>query len=115
MTEQICKIILLGESGVGKTCIINRYVEDKFSDEQEISMGAGFSSKELRLSDNQLCKLDIWDTAGSEKFRSINKIFYQESAIAILVYDITNKKSFEEIQNYWVEEVKNNGPENISK
>lgn len=63
--KDICKIIFLGESGVGKTCVINRFVNDKFSADQEMSMGAGFSSKDIKISDKEPeVSLDIWDTAG---------------------------------------------------
>lgn len=107
-----CKIILLGESGVGKTCIINRYVLNEFKQE-ESTIGASFTTKELKVSSKDTYVLDIWDTAGSEKFRAVNRIFYQGAFIVLLVYDITSKESFEELKKYWVEEVKNNGPENI--
>ena len=57
----------------------------------------------------------IWDTAGQEKYRSLSKIFYKESTIAILVYDITNKKSFSEIKKYWYKQIIENGPKNVNK
>ena len=64
---------------------------------------------------NQNIKFDIWDTSGQEKYRSLNKLFYRDAKIAILVYDITSNQSFQELKNYWYSEVKNECPENMSK
>ena len=60
-------------------------------------------------------KLQIWDTAGQEKYRSMNKIFYKDAKVAILVYDITRKSSFEEVTNYWLEQIRNHGERDIGK
>ena len=60
-------------------------------------------------------QFNIWDTAGQEKFRSLSRIFYKDASAAILVYDITNKKSFEEIKNYWVGQLREHAQENINK
>lgn len=69
-------------------------------------MSSGFSTKQIDYDNfNQSVKFEIWDTAGQEKYKSINKMFYRDAAIAILVYDITRKLSFEEIKNYWVNEL----------
>lgn len=106
------KLILLGESNVGKTSIITRYVEDKFN-ETEATVGAQFFNKKLILPNNKKYLLNIWDTAGAEKFRSVNKFFYRSASIVFLVYDVTNKKSFEEIANYWYEEVMKEIGENV--
>ena len=62
---------------------------------------------------NQVVKFEIWDTAGQEKYRSLTQIFYKDASIAILVYDITNEESFEEIQNYWYDQIKESAPKNI--
>ncbi|MCQ2819269.1 MAG: GTP-binding protein [archaeon] len=108
------KVILLGESSVGKTCIINRFISNKYEKNLEGTLGASFSSKTIVLKNGTQSKLAVWDTAGSERFRTVNKFFYRDAVIAILVYDITNTDSFEEIRNYWAEEVKNNTENNIS-
>lgn len=110
-----CKIILLGEAGVGKTCIISRYIKNQFIDNQEATIGAAFSAKEIKLKNGTNYLLNIWDTAGAEIFRSINKLFYRDASIALLVYDITKKETFEEIKNYWFEEVKKEAGKKISK
>ena len=77
------------------------------------STGSSFVSKNIILDENNKVKLQIWDTAGQEKYRSLAKIFYQSTAVAILVYDITTKSSFEGIKNYWAKEIKNNSPSDI--
>ena len=94
-----CKIILVGDSGVGKTSIINRYI-NKYTGNQKSTIGASYANK-LVIIDDYKINFDIWDTAGEERFRSVNKIFYKEAYICILVYDITNHESFENIKNYW--------------
>ena len=108
-----CKIVLLGEAGVGKTSIITRYISNSFSQVVMTSTGSSFVSKRIELNGNKKIKLQIWDTAGQEKYRALAKIFYQSSAVAILVYDVTLKKSFESIKEFWAGEIKNNSPDDI--
>jgi small GTP-binding protein len=93
------KLILLGECGVGKTCIINKYINDKF-DSGELSTSNVKAIEKTLIINKKKIKLDIWDTVAQEKYRSISKIFYQNTQILILVYDVTNKKSFDELE-YW--------------
>ena len=114
---KIFKVCLVGESGVGKTCIIERFVNDEFREDEPPSISASYSEKFLKFEEyeGKTVKFHIWDTAGQEKYRSIGKIFYKDANAAILVYDITNKKSFDEIKKYWYEEIKANSPENIYK
>lgn len=109
-----CKVVLLGESGVGKTCIISRYINGNF-DEQVISTnGASYAGKTMTFDElEQTVKFEIWDTAGQEKYRSLTKIFYKDASVAILVYDITDQKSYEELQNYWLSQVKESAPKDI--
>jgi len=102
------KVVLLGESGVGKTSIIQRYINNTFTPGITTTGGATFSTKLMKFEEeNQEIKFEIWDTAGQEKFRSLANIFYKNASICILVYDITRRESFEELENYWVEEIKN--------
>ena len=108
-----CKIVLLGEAGVGKTSIIRRYISGSFSQKVMTSTLSSFYGKEIELDDKKKINLRIWDTAGQEKYRSLAKIFYQSAAVAVLVYDITLKKSFEELKEYWVKAIKDNAPDNI--
>ena len=78
--------------------------------------GANFTTKTIFLKDeNQSIKFEIWDTAGQEKYRSLAKVFYKNASVCILVYEITRKQSFDELQKYWISEVLNNASKNISK
>ena len=102
------KIILLGESGVGKTCLINAFLEKKFSN-QLMSNSFTPTYKELKI-DNIKYEIQLWDTAGQEKYRSISKIFFKDSHIIIFVYEILSPKSFSELA-FWTDYVKEYSPE----
>ncbi len=112
---KICKVVLLGESGVGKTSIISRFINDVFEEGIVTTTGASYAGKNMIFKDyqNQVVKFEIWDTAGQEKYRSLTQIFYKDASIAILVYDVTNEESFEELQNYWYEQIKESAPNDI--
>ena len=112
MSEKIVlKCVLLGESGVGKSSLINRFISGNFNKDSLPTIVGGFSKKEIFYEEeNTKIVYEIWDTAGQEKYRSINKIFYQDAYINILVYDITKKNTFKAIKDYWIEEIKENGP-----
>lgn len=109
---QSFKIILVGESGVGKIDIITAFIDQTFQEDQISTTGGTFSTKLLRC-DNKILKLEIWDTPDQERYRSLTKMFYKDANAAILVYDITHKTSFEKIKNFWIEDIKNNSPSNI--
>ena len=103
------KVVLLGESGVGKTSIISQFITHKFDPHRETSLNAQFVSKTMDFTDiGQSIKFDIWDTVGQEKYRSLAKIFYKDAKAIIFVYDITTEYSFESIKSYWYEETKAN-------
>ena len=102
------KVVLLGEVGVGKTSIIKQFAYQEFENESLTSTYSSFVTKKMEFKDYGTITFDIWDTAGQEKYRSITSVFYKNAKIIILVYDITNKKSFDEIQNYWYEQIKIN-------
>lgn len=102
---------MLGESGVGKTCIVSRYINDTFT-HNPCTTGANYNSKveSVKLegmTKNVKVKLQIWDTAGSEQFRALAPIYYREAAAICLVYDSTNIDTFEHLQ-YWYNELDNN-------
>ena len=102
------KVVLIGEANVGKTCIIVQFMEGRFSQYISSTISAEFCRKKYEFPGNQSITLDIWDTAGQEKFRSLNRIFYSKAKAVILVYDITNKSTFEEIKNYWYGQIIDN-------
>ena len=109
-----CKVVLLGDSGVGKTCIIARYISGSFDKNSPTTNGASFCSKNVRF--EQLGKnllLDIWDTAGQEKYKALTKFFYKDAAVCILVYDVTRKESFESLKDYWYSQLKENSEPDI--
>ena len=101
------KLVLIGESGVGKSSIIKQFSTHVFDPDMDASISNKVIVKTLELKDiGKTIKLNIWDTAGQEKYRSIAKIFYKDAKIIVLVYSITNKESFETLKNYWYQEVK---------
>ncbi|KAG0654797.1 Rab GTPase ypt6 [Maudiozyma exigua] len=106
------KIVFLGEQGVGKTSLITRFMYDTFDDHYQATIGIDFLSKTMYLDDKTI-RLQLWDTAGQERFRSLIPSYIRDSRVAIVVYDITKKKSFEFIDK-WIEDVKNErGEENV--
>ena len=102
------KISLIGGSAVGKTCIIRRYSNDTFVENPPSTTGGSYSEKFVTI-DNKDIQLNLWDTAGQEKFRAIGKHFYKDAYIIIMVYDISKKDTFEEIKEIWYPDVKQNG------
>ena len=106
------KIILLGESSVGKSSILTRLIKNQFSEITVSTINEFYSEKEIEINEVPM-KLQIWDTAGQEKFRSIIRNYYIGSSAAVLVYDITNRDSFDNVINYWYDEIKEYIP-NIS-
>ena len=107
------KVVLVGESGVGKTCIIAQFTSGKFDPSTVSSLTAQFIRKTLEFPEGKSLTFDIWDTAGQEKYRSLAKIFYKDAKAVILVYDVTNKKSFDEMKDYWYEQIKQLGDKDI--
>ena len=94
------KITLLGNCGVGKSSIIQRYTSNSFQEDYNSTNGGSYSQKSISI-DDTLYQLDIWDTAGQEKYRSLGKNFYKEAYIVILVYDITREDSLDGIKTIW--------------
>ena len=109
-----CKVVLVGDSGVGKTCIISRYISGAFNQNSPSTNGASYASKLITFEDlKKTISLDIWDTAGQEKYKSLTKFFYKDAAVAILVYDVTNRNSFESMKNFWYGQIQDFGSKNI--
>ena len=103
------KVTLLGSSGVGKTCIIKRYTDNIFDENSQSTSGASYSHNILEIDGNKSIQLDLWDTAGQEKYRSLVRHFYKDSYIVCLVYDITNPQSFEDLKEKWYKDLKSYG------
>jgi small GTP-binding protein len=102
------KVVLLGESGVGKTSIINQFTTNNFNSRCPTSVSAQFTSKIVKFPQfDKSLKFDIWDTVGQEKYRSLAKIFYKDAKIIILVYDITTDFSFNALKDFWYKETLN--------
>ena len=101
------KVTMVGNVGVGKTCIVKRLVKNEYDESGKSTVGANYSKYEIYL-DNKKIILDIWDTAGQEKFRSMGRHFYKNSNIVVIVYDITKKESFEDIKTFWYDNIKEN-------
>lgn len=99
------KIVFLGDQGVGKTSLITRFMYDTFDEQYAATIGIDFLSKTMYLEDNKTIRLQLWDTAGQERFRSLIPSYIRDSNVAIICYDITNKKSFENLEK-WINEVK---------
>ena len=106
-----CKIILVGDSGVGKTSIINRYL-DHYKENITSTLTTSYSSKLTIIKDYKI-NFQLWDTAGQEQYRSMNSLFYKDAHVCIMVYDITKENTFNNIKNYWYESVSNNGLEGV--
>ena len=107
------KILILGETGVGKTSLLMRYVEDEFTNAHLPTIGIDFKIKEVSIN-HKIYKLQIWDTAGQERFRTITKTYYRSSNGIILTYDVTNLNSFNKIR-HWIQQINENAPEGVSK
>ena len=100
------KVALVGESGVGKTCIIKKFISGKFDPNTESSLTSQFIRKTIEFPEGKSLTLDIWDTPGKKEFRSLAGMFYKDAKAVILVYDVANKKSFTEMKDYWYEQIK---------
>ena len=100
------KILTIGESGVGKTCILRRFVENKFLKNHLATIGIDFKTKTININ-NQEIKLKIWDTAGQERFRNITTQYYKGADGIVLVYDVTDEASYEKIRD-WMEQILSN-------
>jgi len=106
------KIVLLGDAGVGKSSLLSRFITNEFATEVPPTLGAAFSSKEISI-DSHTVKLNIWDTAGQERYRGLAKMYYRDASAAILVFDLTQPKTFLSFP-MWLQELHDNGPKNLA-
>ena len=107
------KIVLVGDSGVGKTSIINQYVLKEFDPDIKPTISVGYTSSILTLSTGYKVKIGIWDPAGQEKYRSLTKQFFRNIQGAILVYDISKKKSLTNLDEYWIPQLIENADDSF--
>ena len=101
------KVVIIGDSGVGKTSVLQRYMSGKFSAQHRATVGADFLSKDITLGAKNY-NLQVWDTAGQERFQSIGSAFYRGSDCCVVVFDITQAKSFDNLET-WKNEFINQG------
>ena len=113
MSIESFKVVLVGESGVGKTSIITQFIDQTFQEDIQSTTGGTFSTKSVVCDGGKVLKFEIWDTAGQEKYRSLTTMFYKDANAAVMVYDVTRKESFEELKNYWSGQIRDSSPENI--
>ena len=107
------KILLLGDSTVGKTCFLLRYVDDSFLDLHMATIGLDYRLKTLILEEQKIVKVQLWDTAGQDKFRAITRNYYKGASGIILIFDVTNVKSYENIKK-WINEIKEEISEKVA-
>ena len=111
-TCKIYKILLLGDSSVGKSCLLLRYCDEKFQDLHLATIGLDFRLKTIYLENKKKIKVQIWDTAGQDRFLAITKNYYRGANGILLVFDVTSNSSFEHIKN-WIEQIKEEANERI--
>jgi len=107
------KLLLIGDSGVGKTCVLFRFAEDAFNSTFISTIGIDFKIRTIEM-DGKKIKLQIWDTAGQERFRTITTAYYRGAMGIMLVYDITNEKSFDNIKN-WIRNIEEHATSDVEK
>ena len=111
--EYIFKIIIIGNSNVGKTSIIHRFTDKEYNEKHVATLGCDFHMKTISIN-QKIIKIQIWDTAGMEKYQSITKSYYRGAQACIIVFDITDRQSFESIGN-WIENFNKFSNPNIEK
>ncbi|KAH7297212.1 hypothetical protein KP509_26G059100 [Ceratopteris richardii] len=111
--EYLIKLLLIGDSGVGKSCLLLRFAEDSFTTSFITTIGIDFKIKTIEL-DGKRVKLQIWDTAGQERFRTITTAYYRGAMGILLVYDVTDKATFDNVRN-WIKNIEQHAAENVNR
>jgi len=111
--DYLFKLVLIGDSGVGKSCLLLRFADDNFTDSYISTIGVDFRFRTITI-DKKTVKLQIWDTAGQERFRTITSAYYRGADGIIMVYDVTSQESFDHVEE-WLSEVDRYANENTSK
>jgi small GTP-binding protein len=109
MAAYIFKFIIIGDSSVGKSCISLQFIDKRFVAGRDVTIGVEFGSRSVTVEGNEI-KIQIWDTAGQETFRSITRSYYRGAAAALLVYDVTRRDSFENVAR-WLEDAREHNPQ----
>ena len=113
-TENAPRLVVMGESGVGKTCLISSFIGEAFNSNTEASQKANYVTKTIEIPEiGKSITINIWDTVGQEKYRSLTRLSYKNAKMAILVYDITRKNTFNEMKDWWYKDIKEHGDPNI--
>ena len=107
------KILILGDSKVGKSCFLTRYADNTYKEDYLSTIGMDYKIKNYELEDGRIIKLYIWDTAGQDKFRSITSNFYKGADGIILIYDITDRKTFNSVRN-WIYNIQEEAPDKVA-
>jgi len=111
--DYLIKLLLIGDSGVGKSCLLLRFSDDSFTPSFITTIGIDFKIRTIELEGKRI-KLQIWDTAGQERFRTITTAYYRGAMGILLVYDVTDEKSFANIRN-WIRNIEQHASENVNK
>jgi Ras-related protein Rab-1A len=111
--DYLFKLIIIGDTGIGKSCLLNRFSDDMYSDEYISTIGVDFKIRTIEI-DGRVCKLQIWDTAGQERFRTITSSYYRGAHGIIIVFDITNPETFTNCE-MWLNEVQRYASENAKR
>ncbi|KPI88981.1 putative ras-related rab-4 [Leptomonas seymouri] len=102
--QQLMKLIVIGDSGSGKSCLLHRFIEDTFSEDQTQTIGIEYGAKIVDLGGARV-KLQIWDTAGQERYKSVTRSYYRGAMGCLIVYDVTNRSSYESVPQ-WLSDVR---------
>ena len=106
------KIILIGDIAVGKTCVLSRFMNNTFTDIYKCNVGVDYHSKTVTFDNKIGYELNIWDTCGEERFRSVSHLYYKDVNAILLIFDLTNRESFDGLQK-WFTDIENFSPQNI--
>ncbi|VDP23597.1 unnamed protein product [Heligmosomoides polygyrus] len=105
------QIVVVGDHNCGKSCILLRFAENAFRSDHISTLGVDFKLKTIKLGRDKI-RLELWDTAGMERYRTIYNSYYHSAHGVVCVYDMTSEKSFDNLENYWLKEIKQHAPQN---